>query len=147
MMLKADIDYAEPSLLEDLLAAENKCFDDAWTKGMFLSSFENENAFVLAAKLDNALAGYIVISTVLDEACIDNIAVLPEFRRSGIAEQLIDFAEKELNGFVAFITLEVRESNLPAISLYQKKGFLQVGLRKKYYHNPNESAVIMTKLL
>jgi len=147
MMPRLDIDYAEPPLIDELLQLENKCFTDPWTRGMFLSAFADENGFLLVAKADGCLVGYIVVSVILDEVSIDNIAVSPELRRCGIAEQLIDSAEENVKGFAAFITLEVRESNSAAISLYEKKGFLKVGFRKKYYSNPEESAVIMTKLL
>ena len=76
------------------------------------------------------------------EGYVTNVAVLPEYRRQGIAQKLI---LKELENEMDFITLEVRKSNAPAINLYQKMGFENVGIRPRFYTAPDEDAVIMTK--
>ena len=76
------------------------------------------------------------------EGYVTNVAVLPDFRRQGIAEMLI---KKQLENDMNFISLEVRKSNLPAISLYKKLGFETVGIRPHFYTSPDEDAVIMTK--
>ena len=76
------------------------------------------------------------------EGYVTNVAVLPEYRRQGIAQKLI---LKELENEMNFITLEVRKSNAPAINLYQKMGFENVGIRPRFYTAPDEDAVIMTK--
>ena len=76
------------------------------------------------------------------EGYVTNVAVLPEYRRRGIAQRLISAQlENEMN----FITLEVRKSNTPAIRLYEKTGFENVGIRPHFYTSPDEDAVIMTK--
>ena len=77
-------------------------------------------------------------------ALINNIAVLPDFRRRGIAQELINAALSVCED-CSSLTLEVRESNEPAISLYKKLDFSQVGRRKRFYENPTEDALIMTK--
>ena len=84
--------------------------------------------------------------TVLDECYIANIAVKNKFRRRGIGEAILDSAEKEaLSNNCSFISLEVRVSNAPAISLYEKRGYISQGQRKNFYSNPTENALIMTK--
>ncbi len=75
---------------------------------------------------------------------VDNIAVSPEYRRQGLARELLSFAHEKYEG-IPFL-LEVRESNAPAISLYSSLGYEQVGYRRRYYHNPDEGAVLMTRL-
>ena len=96
------------------------------------------------AEEDGAVLGYAVLSAVLDEGNLDNIAVAPEYRRRGVADALLG----ALTGFgrecLALLTLEVRASNAPAIALYEKHGFAAVGRRKNYYSAPREDAVLMT---
>jgi ribosomal-protein-alanine N-acetyltransferase len=86
--------------------------------------------------------GYLFVTQVMDTADIGNIAVSPEFRRQGIASLLLDTA---LNGMDADVFLEVRHSNTPAIALYEKYGFQPIGIRKNYYDNPREDAILMQK--
>ena len=89
--------------------------------------------------------GYVGLMYVLDEGYISNVAVHPEARRQGIGDALIDaLAAKAAELELAFLTLEVRESNAPAIALYAKHGFHPVGKRKNYYDAPKEDAVLMT---
>ena len=81
---------------------------------------------------------------VLDEGYIDNIAVRPDYRGQGIADALLDVFVRFGRAKLALLTLEVRLTNEPAIQLYYKHGFAQVGRRKDYYENPKEDAIIMT---
>ncbi len=90
-------------------------------------------------KKQSAIWGLQIFS---GEGYVTNVAVLPEYRRRGIAQRLI-FAEFENE--MDFITLEVRKSNTPAIRLYEKAGFENVGIRPHFYTSPDEDAVIMTK--
>ena len=90
--------------------------------------------------------GYVGSQSSIDEADIMNVAVHPDFRRRGVAEALIirlvsDLKERGIHALL----LEVRVSNTPAITLYEKLGFSQVGRRKNYYHNPKEDALILRK--
>ena len=83
---------------------------------------------------------------VLDEGYISNVAVSPKYRRQGIADALIERLDELCSGHgLAFVSLEVRAGNAPAVALYEKHGFAPVGLRKNYYERPREDAVIMTK--
>ena len=102
--------------------------------------------YFFIAQQNGSVLGYLGISVILDEGYITNIAVFPEFRKKGIASKLLEFLfdfakQKELS----FVSLEVRESNMPAISLYKKFGFENEGFRKNFYTNPKENAIIMTK--
>ena len=92
------------------------------------------------------MAGYIGSQTCGDESDVMNVAVHPEFRRRGIAEALVTALVDQLKAIESrCLTLEVRASNVPAIALYSKLGFVEVGRRKNYYRNPKEDALIMRK--
>ena len=98
--------------------------------------------------MDGEIAGYIGAHNVLGEVYITNVAVFTSQRKKGIGEKLISkLAEVVNNENADFITLEVRESNAPAIRLYEKCGFEKVGERKNFYEKPCENAVLMTKNL
>ena len=132
--------------LPAVAALEQRCFPaDPWSEALFQAALENPGAAVLLAQgEDGALLGYAVLSTVLDEGNLDNIAVARPARRNGVADALLS----ALTGFgrehLACLMLEVRASNAPAIALYQKHGFAAVGRRKNYYDTPKEDAVLMT---
>ena len=121
---------------------ERVCFADPWNEDSVGSELENPLSLWLVAVSDHRVVGYIGSQSVLGEADIMNVAVSPEFRRRGIAEMLlITLAEQS----VYCMTLEVRQSNAPAITLYEKLGFGQVGCRRGYYRNPKEDALILRK--
>ena len=88
--------------------------------------------------------GYAGVNTVLDEGYINNVAVAPQFRRQGVADELIAALVRFGRAKLAFLTLEVRASNAPAIALYAKHGFREAGRRKNYYDDPKEDAILMT---
>ena len=125
---------------------EKLCFSDPWSEKSVASELENKWALWLVALEGDAVVGYIGSQTAVDETDVMNVAVHPDHRRKGIAEVLIEklVAELKARGSHALM-LEVRDSNVPAISLYEKLGFLQVGLRKNYYRNPKEDARILRK--
>ena len=89
------------------------------------------------------MLGYAGLHVVLDEGYIANVAVEEPARRHGVASALLDVYCRFGQANLAFLTLEVRASNDPAIGLYEKLGFRQVGLRKNYYRNPKEDALIL----
>lgn len=137
---------AQASHAPAIAALEAACFSDPWPEDFILRHLEN--FIVIDNPGTDALAGYVCLSHVLDEGSIDNIAVAPAFRRQGLADELLRAAEaKAAELALAFITLEVRASNAPAIALYEKHGFTRVGLRRGYYENPREDAILMTKYL
>ena len=136
----------QESDLPKVLAIEAASFPDPWTEGIFRSSLSDETELWFVAEKDGKLLGYAGMQTVLDEGYIDNIAVAPALRRSGVASALLDAVEAEAKARrLAFLSLEVRVGNAPAISLYTRFGFEAIGKRPGYYLLPREDALIMTK--
>lgn len=129
-------------------ALEKVCFSDPWSQKSVASELENPLALWLVAMDGERLVGYVGSQTVLGEADMMNVAVDPEYRRQGVAGALVTALAQRLaqQGNVSLM-LEVRASNVPAMALYQKLGFEQVGRRKDYYRNPKEDALILKKLL
>lgn len=125
---------------------ERVCFPaDPWSEALFRAALENPGAAILLALgEDGALLGYAVLSTVLDEGNLDNIAVAPAYRRQGVADALLSVVTGFGREHLSRLMLEVRASNAPAIALYEKYGFAAVGRRKNYYDAPREDAVLMT---
>lgn len=131
--------------IPQMVELEKICFSLPWTADMIKSELNNPSCLYLAAVDGDTLVGYIGVQTVLDEGYINNVAVRPEYRRQGIAAALISLLVEQARAIgLAFMTLEVRESNAPAISLYEKLGFTTVGRRKNYYEKPREDAILMT---
>jgi len=136
--------------VEDLELIANSLesdFDNFWNYNVFKSELENGNSKYLVAKIDNHIVGFAGIIPVIDEADISNIVVHKDFRNMKIGSYLLESLinlSTTLN--LKTINLEVRESNVPAIKLYEKYGFKICGLRKKYYNN-TENAILMQKTL
>ena len=130
----------------EIAALEAICFSDPWSERSISSELDNPLACWLVALEEATVAGYIGSQTVIDETDMMNVAVDPDFRRRGIAEMLIlELVEQLRAAGSRCLTLEVRASNLPAIALYDKLGFVQIGRRKNYYRNPREDALILRK--
>ena len=132
--------------IDAVLEIEKECFSHPWSRQSIESELENKNSVFCVALEGEEVAGYIGMSTVLDEGYIFNVAVSGKYRKKGIGsaliQELVTYGKK--NNF-CFLTLEVRESNEKARSLYSKFGFIKVGERKDYYSQPTENAVLMTK--
>ena len=127
---------------------EKLCFSDPWSENSIAYELTNKLSLWLVATEESVVIGYIGSQTVLDETDMMNLAVHPEHRRKGIAEALVSALAGELKQRGSgYLTLEVRQSNAPAISLYEKLGFVQIGLRPNYYRNPKENALILQKTL
>ena len=125
---------------------EKICFSDPWSEMSIAHELESLWSYWLVAVDGDTVAGYIGSQSSIDEADIMNVAVHPDCRRQGIAENLINTLVAELkNRGCHALLLEVRASNTPAITLYEKLGFAQVGCRKNYYRNPKEDALILRK--
>ena len=126
---------------------EKLCFGtEAWSEKSVASELTNRLSLWLVALDGERVSGYVGSQSVLGESDMMNVAVHPDYRRQGIAEKLcraLVEALKEKGNHC--LTLEVRASNEPAKALYEKLGFIQVGLRKNYYRNPREDACILRK--
>ena len=130
--------------VEGVSKIEKACFSEPWSVNAFIDELKNPDAITLAA-LDNQVVGFINARKILDEVYINNVAVSENFRRQHIAEQLLISLENKVKDNSSFITLEVRKSNIPAQSLYEKLGYEVVGERKNFYQQPTENAILMTK--
>lgn len=116
-----------------------------WSKESFYNELENNLAHYYCAENENKkIIGYTGCWHIFDEAHITTLSVHPDFRKQGVAQALL-FAVIDdcYKAKIKYITLEVRESNVPAISLYEKNGFKSIGTRKNYYQDNNENALIM----
>ena len=125
---------------------EAQCFSAPWSEKSIASELENPLSLWLVAEENGQVLGYVGSQTVLDESDMMNVAVDPRFRRQGIARALIETLIAELAKMGSrCLRLEVRVSNESARALYERMGFQQLGLRKNYYHNPKEDALILGK--
>ena len=125
---------------------ERECFADPWSQQSIASELHNPLSLWLVAQEGQTLLGYVGSQTCLDETDMMNVAVSPASRRQGVARALIAALVSALRERGSKqLTLEVRASNGPARQLYESLGFLQVGLRKNYYQNPKEDALILRK--
>jgi len=140
--------------LEMVALIEQECFSQPWSEKSFKDSIErNDTIFLVCVETpsveekkssENSILGYIGMYVSFDEANITNVAVSKAARNRGCGKELVTNAKsfaKEAN--VANIFLEVRRSNIPAISLYKKMGFEELGIRKNFYEHPVEDAIIM----
>ncbi len=124
---------------------ERACFSAPWSEKMLLEELLAERSVYRVAEKGGAVVGYMGFYRVADEGNITNIAVLPEYRRQGIAYALLSsFITLAKEEGLAFLTLEVRKSNEAAIRLYESFDFEKVGVRPRYYDNA-EDAVLMTR--
>ena len=134
------------SQVPQIAAFEKLCFSDAWSENSIRSELTNQLSLWLVAVDGDRVAGYIGSQTVLGWADMMNLCVSPDYRRQGLGEQLTAELERQLReNRVECLTLEVRVSNAPAIALYEKLGFVQVGKRPRYYEKPREDALILRK--
>lgn len=136
----------EHSHVAQIAALEKRCFSDPWSENSIGSELDNRLSLWLVALDGKTVVGYVGSQSVLGQADMMNIAVSPEYRRQGVAQELVRrlvaaLSENKVNALM----LEVRASNEPAKALYGKLGFHQVGKRPNYYRNPREDALILRK--
>lgn len=140
--------YIKPideKLIPAVASLERECFSEPWSENAILESFRAGTLFFTVCDKDG-LIGYAGISTVLDEGYITNVAVTARARRTGAASLLMHrLFQLARERALSFISLEVRRSNAPAVALYEKFGFVPEGVRKGFYRDPAEDALIMTK--
>ncbi len=125
---------------------EKKVFSDAWTSTGIYETFCQNQAFVAVAECDGEITGYCIIYYVMDEGEIARIAVDEKVRRQGVGRGLLDFVcECCKIKNVYRLLLDVRESNESARRFYRQYGFTVDGVRKNFYDQPKENAVLMSK--
>ncbi|MBQ7171586.1 MAG: ribosomal protein S18-alanine N-acetyltransferase [Clostridia bacterium] len=124
---------------------ELACFSDPWTPGMIGEALASPVCVTLFALWGGRAAGVVSAVCAADECDVTDVAVLPAYRRRGIASALIGALLARLSERgTRHVYLEVRESNAPAIALYRSFSFFPCGRRKRYYTAPEEDAVVMT---
>ena len=128
--------------LPQVVAIERRAFTTPWSLAMFVLELSKPSGICLAAAVENELVGYIVCSRYDTVWHVMNVAIDPDRRRRGIATALIT-ALLERVGEDAQVTLEVRKSNHGALALYERFGFRAAGVRRRYYADNGEDAVIM----
>ena len=130
--------------IENVVEVERNSFTIPWSKESFENELKNNLALYLVAKVEEKAVGYVGVWKILDEGHITNVAVHPDYRGQSIGEALISelLSLCRKDGVLSF-TLEVRKSNIIAQGLYKKFGFTEQGVRKKYYSDNNEDAIIM----
>ena len=129
-----------------IAALEEICFSTPWSENAILHEVTNPISYWLVAVENGQVLGYVGSQYGYGEADMMNLAVVPDFRNRGIGQQLVTELISHLADLdVKSLTLEVRQSNTAAISLYEKMGFQQVGLRPNYYQKPKEAALILRK--
>jgi ribosomal-protein-alanine N-acetyltransferase len=134
--------------VEEVARLEKICFSDPWSKEAFIEELGQRLAIPLVVKLEDEVVGYTFLWHLDDQLEIANIAVSPEHRKEGIGERLMRSVLKEAEDRnCRSIILTVRESNIAAINLYTKFGFVEIGRRKRYYRLPIEDALTMIKTL
>lgn len=127
---------------------ERRCFSTPWGREAVESELSYENGVMLVAEEDGRAVGYVSMRFVLDEGYLNNIAVLPDCRRRGLASALLtELASRARDLGLAFLTLEVRASNEPAKRLYASQGYAPVGRRRRFYREPEEDALLYTLTL
>lgn len=136
----------DKSHLSQVAAIERMCFSHPWSEALLEQELYNDMiSLVVAEGEDGTVLGYGEVRAILDEGTLEKIAVAPPFRRQGVAEEILKAYLRLGRAHLAFLTLEVRASNAPAIALYRKHGFEEAGRRKNYYTKPAEDAIIMTR--
>ncbi|MBQ7602248.1 MAG: ribosomal protein S18-alanine N-acetyltransferase [Lachnospiraceae bacterium] len=142
--MSALIRRADERDLMKILRIEKECFSDPWSINIFRSALSEPHARIFVLEDAEGIAGYSVSTVVLDEGSLDNLAVTAAKRGHGYGRILLQNALKDAqNGGIKRFFLEVRESNERAVRLYEKAGFTRIGVRKAYYQDPVEDAVIM----
>ena len=142
------IDLMQKADLQEILAIEKVSFASPWTAGMFTEELENKLAQCLVIRINyegkSVVGAYIIFRLIADEAHLHDLAVKNEYKRQGLAQSLMEVMKNiAMQVGIGARTLEVRESNKEAISLYLKCGFVVKGRRPLYYTDTHEDALIM----
>jgi len=138
-------EMTEPDL-QVVSRLERELFSDPWPISIFREDIASSLSHPYVLQVDNEIAGYAVLWVAADEGHLTNIAVAQKYQRKSIAKKLLSFILKVASEMgLTLIVLEVRPTNTPAISLYEKFGFERLAIRKNYYRNPVEDCLVMRK--
>ncbi|MGI8579622.1 MAG: ribosomal protein S18-alanine N-acetyltransferase [Solirubrobacteraceae bacterium] len=129
--------------LPQVMAIERRAFPTPWSLAMFVLELSKPSGICLAALIEGRMVGYLVCSRYDRVWHVMNVAIDPDRRRNGVATQLLEHLIERVGGDEARVTLEVRGSNTPAIALYERFHFKSAGLRRRYYQDNGEDAVVM----
>ena len=133
--------------LPQVVAIERRAFPTPWSLAMFVLELSKASGICLAAMFEGRLVGYLVCSRYDTVWHLMNVAVDDRLRREGIASELLEKLFAQADGPGEQYTLEVRASNAAAMALYQDFGFRHAGMRRGYYHDNQEDAVIMWRVV
>ena len=137
----------QPSHIEGVKALLDECFGSgAWSVESITAELDKSTSYCAVAVDDDRVVGYIAFENIVDEGSITELAVDPEYRRKGVGRKLVELMLTSVEG-VKTVCLEVRASNVPAISLYKAMGFKEISVRLGYYSEPKEDALIMVNTL
>jgi ribosomal-protein-alanine N-acetyltransferase len=129
--------------LPNVMAIERRTFGTPWSLAMFVLEVSKPSGIHLAAMVDERIRGYVICSRYDTVWHVMNVAVDPDARRMGVATSLLEGLLERIDEPEPRLTLEVRQSNAPAIALYERLGFRAAGLRRRYYQDNGEDALIM----
>lgn len=139
-----EIRRALPKDSSEIAKAEEEMFSDPWSEKDITSLISTEGSMCYTALSDGKVIGYLIGRQISPEGEIYRLATLPKYRRRGVAYRLLDYTVKcERGRGLENLFLEVRERNAPARRLYSSYGFREIGVRKNYYKNPDDNAIIM----
>jgi ribosomal-protein-alanine N-acetyltransferase len=141
---KPSLHDMRPEDLDEVMAIERLCFPTPWPRQIFEMELKSKRSFKCVSRIGGVVAGYIIGWMIHDEGHILNVAVHPDFRRMGIGDSLMrecldHFSEKGAK----YAILEVRRTNTGAQKLYEKLGFKPIGIRRGYYGDTGEDAIVM----
>ncbi len=137
----------DKSHLSQVAELDRALFSRPWSRDSWESELYNTTVSLVVAETEEGFVlGYGVLGVILDEGCLEKLAVRPEYRRRGIAQAILGSFLRYGEAKLAYIGLEVREHNAPARALYEKNGFVAVGRRKNYYSEFHEDAILMERV-
>ena len=144
--MKVTLNQMKASNLNDVLNVSSLSLKESWSRESLEKELSNPLAKYMVAEVNNKVVGFAGLWAICNEGHITNIAVHPNYRGQGIGSKLVEsLIENSSSWYINSLTLEVRASNKIAQDLYKKYGFKEEGMRKHYYQDNNEDAIIMWK--
>lgn len=137
----------DKSHLSQVAELDKELFSRPWSADSWESELYNTTVSLVVAETEEGrVLGYGVLGVILDEGCLEKLAVRPDCQRRGIAQAILGSFLRYGEANLAYIGLEVRDDNAPALALYEKNGFVAVGRRKNYYAEIHRDAILMERV-